>query len=214
MAWVDGTDQVLVDQPGGELHGRPGHLHPRVLRARQGLPDRAARSTCALHLSRFDLSTASRSTRRPSCRSRSTRSSSRTAASSSRSPTARSRSARSNRDPRAGAGCRSAPRTRAQALGRRPAQDRVAEHEVREPDAEVGHDDAAAPGAASRRGRLAERRARIRVAVELAGVAVGQELLALVDEEQGRVAGDVGGAVRRVVDRRRRARRGPASRRS
>ena len=43
--------------------------------------------------------------------------------------------------------------------------------------------------------RLAERRRRVRVAVELAGVAVGEELAAVVDEEQGGVAGDLGGAV-------------------
>ena len=40
MAWVDGTDQVLVVNTGRRAVGRPGHLQPRVLRARQGLPDR------------------------------------------------------------------------------------------------------------------------------------------------------------------------------
>ena len=40
MAWVDGTDQVLVVNSNGELYADPGHLQPRVLRARQGLPDR------------------------------------------------------------------------------------------------------------------------------------------------------------------------------
>ena len=47
---------------------------------------------------------------------------------------------------------------------------------------------------------LADRRSRVRVAVEQAGIAVGQELLALVDEEERRIAGDLGRAVRRVVD--------------
>ena len=100
MAWVDGTDQVLVVNPDGELSRRPGHLQPRVLRARQGLPDARARSparcTCRASTSR----TASRSTRRPSCRWRSTRSSSRTAGSSSRSRTARSRSTSERADHR------------------------------------------------------------------------------------------------------------------
>ena len=39
MAWVDGTDQVLVVNSDGELSRHPGRLQPRVLRARQGLPD-------------------------------------------------------------------------------------------------------------------------------------------------------------------------------
>ena len=49
--------------------------------------------------------------------------------------------------------------------------------------------------------RLAEGGGWIGVIVELAGVPVGQELVALVDEEQRRIARDFSGAVRRVVDR-------------
>ena len=49
--------------------------------------------------------------------------------------------------------------------------------------------------------RLAQGRRRFRVAIELAGIAIGQELPALVDQEQGRPAGHGGGAHRRVVDR-------------
>ena len=65
MAFVDGTDQVIVVHTGRRDPRLPGDLHPRVLRARQGLPDRrrltggerqpAGTLTCALHLSRFDL---------------------------------------------------------------------------------------------------------------------------------------------------------------
>ena len=82
------------------------------------------------------------------------------------------------------------------------AQDRVAEDDVRETDPEMGHDDA--PRGGPRRAgqdRLAERRRRVRVVVELPGVAVRQELAALVDEEEGGVAGDLGGEHRGVVDR-------------
>ena len=58
-----------------------------------------------------------------------------------------------------------------------------------------------ARASAPARERLAHHRHRVRVAVELAGVAVGEELVAVVDDEQRRVAGDLGGAVGGVVDR-------------
>src|SRR6185369_9687989 len=64
----------------------------------------------------------------------------------------------------------------------RPIQDRRPEHEVGEADAEVADDDAA--GLGSRRAgddRFADRGGRVRVAVEVARVAVGEELLAVVD---------------------------------
>ena len=41
---------------------------------------------------------------------------------------------------------------------------------------------------------------RIGVIVELAGIAVGEELVAFVDQEERRIPGDLGRAVRRVVD--------------
>ena len=40
--------------------------------------------------------------------------------------------------------------------------------------------------------RLAERRRRVRVVVEQPGVAVGEELAAVVDEEERGVPGDLG----------------------
>ena len=49
--------------------------------------------------------------------------------------------------------------------------------------------------------RHAERRDRVGVAIELAGIAVRHELAAIVDEEQGRLLGDLGRAHRGVVDR-------------
>ncbi len=93
--------------------------------------------------------------------------------------------------------------------------DGIGEHDVGEPDPEVGDDDTAG-GWPGRPGedRLTDRRGRVRVAVELPGVAVGDELPALVDEEQGGVTGDVGGAHRRVVDRDDEGRWRAASRRS
>ena len=82
-----------------------------------------------------------------------------------------------------------------------PVEDRRTEDDVSEPDSEMRGDDSTRGG----RGdpveqRLADGRRGIGVVVELAGVAIGDELVALVDEEQRRIAGDLGGAVRRVVD--------------
>ena len=96
------------------------------------------------------------------------------------------------------------------------AQDRVPEHHVRQARRRggvtstrpsVGHRPALEE-------RLADHRHRVRVAVELAGVAVGEELLALVDDEQRRVARRPRRRSRSRSRPRRRARRGRASRRS
>ena len=82
MAWVDGTDQVVVVHADGRHPRLPGHLHPRVLRARQGLPDRR-RSRSGRQPRDADLRAApvalrprhaaTPSIRPPSCRSRATR---------------------------------------------------------------------------------------------------------------------------------------------
>ena len=48
--------------------------------------------------------------------------------------------------------------------------------------------------------RFTDRGGRIGVIVELAGIAVGEELVAFVDQEERRIPGDLGRAVRRVVD--------------
>ena len=48
--------------------------------------------------------------------------------------------------------------------------------------------------------RLADRGRRVRVVVELAGVAIRQELASIVDQEQRRLAGDRRREHRRVVD--------------
>src|SRR6476661_172941 len=90
---------------------------------------------------------------------------------------------------------------RAQAALDRPLEDRRPEHEVGQPDAEVADDHATARGAGGARDdRLADRRGWVGVALEVARVAVGEELLALVDEEEGRPHRDLRGAIRRVVD--------------
>ena len=73
MVFVDGTDQVLVINQGGEFTAIQGVCSHEYFELDKGFLT-AGTLTCALHLSRFDLTTASRSTRRPSCRSRSTRS--------------------------------------------------------------------------------------------------------------------------------------------
>ena len=70
------------------------------------------------------------------------------------------------------------------------------------PTPEMGHDDAARRRPSRPvQDRLAEGRRRVGVVVEQPRVAVGQELAAVVDQEQRRVTRDLGGAVRRVVDR-------------
>ena len=80
-------------------------------------------------------------------------------------------------------------------------EDGAPEHDVGEAGAEVRRDHASARSWHAAGERLADHRHRVRVAVELAGIAVGEELVAVVDDEQRRVAGHLGGAVRRVVDR-------------
>jgi len=73
-------------------------------------------------------------------------------------------------------------------------QDRRTENDVRETDAQVGRHDA--PTLRSRRSveeGLAERGGRVGVVVEGAGLAVGEELRAIVDEEEPGVARDLRG---------------------
>src|SRR4029450_10891195 len=90
------------------------------------------------------------------------------------------------------------PRPEARRFG--PPDDGVGEDDVGETDAEVGHDHAPA-GRADRpvadrldapgrpvEDRLAERGRRVRVVVEVAGLAVRDELAAVVDEEDRGVA--------------------------
>ncbi len=68
---------------------------------------------------------------------------------------------------RMGTSGRSRAEDRAQAGGLGTPEDRVGEDDIREPDTEVGHDDAPARRPLrSGEDRLAERRARIRIAVE------------------------------------------------
>ena len=55
MAWVDGTDQVLVVNTGGELSAVQGICSHEYFELDQGFLT-AGTLTCALHLSRFDLS--------------------------------------------------------------------------------------------------------------------------------------------------------------
>src|SRR6185295_14811245 len=63
-----------------------------------------------------------------------------------------------------------------------PLEDGIGEDDVRQPDTEVGDDDAPAwrSGRATK-DRLAQSGVGVRVAIELAGVAVRDELAALVD---------------------------------
>ncbi len=86
MAWVDGTDQVLVINQGGEFTAVQGICSHEYFELDKGFLTNGT-LTCALHLSRFDLSErrAPRS-RRPTSRWPSTRSSSRMDACSSRCP--------------------------------------------------------------------------------------------------------------------------------
>ena len=55
MAWVDGTDQVLVVNTGGEFSAVQGVCSHEYFELDQGFLT-AGTLTCALHLSRFDLS--------------------------------------------------------------------------------------------------------------------------------------------------------------
>lgn len=55
MAWVDGTDQVLVVNAGGELSAVQGVCSHEYFELDKGFLT-AGTLTCALHLSRFDLS--------------------------------------------------------------------------------------------------------------------------------------------------------------
>jgi 3-phenylpropionate/trans-cinnamate dioxygenase ferredoxin component len=54
MAWVDGTDQVLVINTGGELRAVQGICTHEYFELDKGFLTRET-LTCALHLSRFDL---------------------------------------------------------------------------------------------------------------------------------------------------------------
>jgi 3-phenylpropionate/trans-cinnamate dioxygenase ferredoxin subunit len=55
MAWVDGTDQVLVVNTGGEFSAVQGVCTHEYFELDKGFLT-AGTLTCALHLSRFDLS--------------------------------------------------------------------------------------------------------------------------------------------------------------
>jgi 3-phenylpropionate/trans-cinnamate dioxygenase ferredoxin component len=55
MAWVDGTDQVLVVNTGGEFTAVQGVCSHEYFELDKGFLT-AGTLTCALHLSRFDLS--------------------------------------------------------------------------------------------------------------------------------------------------------------
>ena len=54
MAWVDGTDQVLVINTGGELRAVQGICSHEYFELDKGFLT-GGTLTCALHLSRFDL---------------------------------------------------------------------------------------------------------------------------------------------------------------
>jgi 3-phenylpropionate/trans-cinnamate dioxygenase ferredoxin subunit len=55
MAWVDGTDQVLVVNANGALHAVQGICSHEYFELDKGFLT-AGTLTCALHLSRFELS--------------------------------------------------------------------------------------------------------------------------------------------------------------
>jgi len=55
MAWVDGTDQVLVINTGGEITAVQGICSHEYFELDKGFLTNGT-LTCALHLSRFDLS--------------------------------------------------------------------------------------------------------------------------------------------------------------
>ena len=54
MAWVDGTDQVLVVNTGGEIRAMQGICSHEYFELDKGFLT-GGTLTCALHLSRFDL---------------------------------------------------------------------------------------------------------------------------------------------------------------
>ena len=56
MAWVDGTDQVLVVNTGGTLRAMQGICSHEYFELDKGFLTRDS-LTCALHMSRFDLET-------------------------------------------------------------------------------------------------------------------------------------------------------------
>jgi 3-phenylpropionate/trans-cinnamate dioxygenase ferredoxin component len=56
MAWVDGTDQVLVVNTGGTIRAMQGICSHEYFELDKGFLTRDS-LTCALHLSRFDLET-------------------------------------------------------------------------------------------------------------------------------------------------------------
>jgi 3-phenylpropionate/trans-cinnamate dioxygenase ferredoxin subunit len=56
MAWVDGTDQVLVVNTDGQLRSMQGICSHEYFELDKGFLT-AGTLTCALHLSRFDLET-------------------------------------------------------------------------------------------------------------------------------------------------------------
>ena len=56
MAWVDGVDQVLVVNTGGEIRAVQGVCSHEYFELDKGFLTRDT-ITCALHLSRFDLET-------------------------------------------------------------------------------------------------------------------------------------------------------------
>jgi 3-phenylpropionate/trans-cinnamate dioxygenase ferredoxin subunit len=56
MAWVDGTDQVLVVNMGGTIRAMQGICSHEYFELDKGFLTRDS-LTCALHMSRFDLET-------------------------------------------------------------------------------------------------------------------------------------------------------------
>jgi len=56
MAWVDGTDQVLVVNAGGTIRAMQGICSHEYFELDKGFLTRDS-LTCALHMSRFDLET-------------------------------------------------------------------------------------------------------------------------------------------------------------
>jgi 3-phenylpropionate/trans-cinnamate dioxygenase ferredoxin component len=56
MAWVDGTDQVLVVNTGGSIRAMQGICSHEYFELDKGFLTRDS-LTCALHMSRFDLET-------------------------------------------------------------------------------------------------------------------------------------------------------------